>query len=87
MDEPNAGRKPDANNLGLGPRVEADLVGFRHEPVSTQLSPVPSDSGIDISLLEESLKKTVWERMLANDDALHFAEILQAAMLNSRAKS
>lgn len=35
---------------------------------------------IDLSLLEDSLAKTPWERMLANDDALRFADSLQAAM-------
>ena len=47
----------------------------------------PADTGVDVSLLEESLAKTVWERMLANDDALRLADLLQAAMLKSRAKS
>jgi ERCC4-type nuclease len=35
---------------------------------------------IDLSLLEESLLLTPWERMLANDDALNFAESLRRAM-------
>jgi len=42
--------------------------------------------GVEPSLLEESLAKTVWERMLANDDALRFADLLQTATLKSRAK-
>lgn len=42
---------------------------------------------IDLPLLEESLSKTVWERMLANDDALRLADTLQEAMLKRRAKS
>jgi hypothetical protein len=46
-----------------------------------------SADGMDLSLLEDSLAKTVWERMLANDDALRLADLLQAAMLKSRAKS
>lgn len=46
-----------------------------------------SEEGIDPALLEESLAKTVWERMLANDDALRLADLLQAATLKSRAKS
>lgn len=37
-------------------------------------------SDIDLSLLEESLRLTPWERMLANDDALNFAESLRKAM-------
>ncbi|MBA4147792.1 MAG: hypothetical protein H0X66_06720 [Verrucomicrobia bacterium] len=44
-------------------------------------------SGIDMSLLEDSLSKTPWERMLANDDALNFAESLRSAMLQHNAKS
>ncbi len=42
---------------------------------------------MDLALLQESLAKTVWERMLANDDALRLADLLQAAMLKTRAKS
>lgn len=42
---------------------------------------------IDISLLKDSLAKTPWERMQANDDALNFAESLRAAMAKRNAKS
>jgi hypothetical protein len=42
---------------------------------------------IDTSLLEESLRLSPWERMLANDDALNFAESLRAAMERRNAKS
>jgi hypothetical protein len=41
---------------------------------------------VDISLLEESLRLSPWERMLANDDALNFAESLRAAMERRNAK-
>jgi hypothetical protein len=44
------------------------------------------DSEIDFSLLEESLRMTPWERMLANDDALNFGESLRAAMERHHAK-
>ena len=44
------------------------------------------DEGIDISLLEESLAKTPWERMQANDDALRFGDSLRAAMERRNAK-
>jgi hypothetical protein len=43
-------------------------------------------SGIDVSLIEDSLSKTPWERMLANDDALNFAETLRTAMETRNAK-
>jgi hypothetical protein len=40
----------------------------------------------DLSLLKDSLAKTPWERMQANDDALNFAESLRAAMKERHAK-
>ncbi|MBI4763386.1 MAG: hypothetical protein HY787_02110 [Deltaproteobacteria bacterium] len=45
------------------------------------------DRAIDLTLLEESLRLTPWERMLANDDALNFAETLRAAMKRRHAES
>jgi len=47
----------------------------------------PTDSEIDLSLLADSLGKTPWERMQANDDALNFADSLQMAMKRRYAKS
>jgi hypothetical protein len=37
-------------------------------------------------LLRDSLAKTPWERMQANDDALNFAELLRTAMEKHHAK-
>jgi hypothetical protein len=45
-----------------------------------------ADSDIDLSLLKNNLAKTPWERMLANDDALNFAESLRTAMEKRNAK-
>jgi hypothetical protein len=45
------------------------------------------ENEIDLSLLKDSLAKTPWERMLANDDALNFAESLRGAMQERNAKS
>ena len=42
---------------------------------------------IDLFLLEDSLAKTPWERMLANDDALRFADSLSAGMKKRNAES
>jgi len=42
-------------------------------------------SEIDLSLLMDSLAKTPWERMQANDDALNFGESLRSAMEKRRA--
>jgi hypothetical protein len=48
---------------------------------------VEAEGEIDISMLEDSLAMTPWERMLANDDALNFAESLRTAMEKRNAKS
>lgn len=45
-----------------------------------------ADNDIDLSLLKDSLAKTPWERMQANDDALNFAETLRTAMEKRNAK-
>jgi hypothetical protein len=70
---------------------------MKTNPIKPAVQPQQSDSGpggcatpgngIDLSLLQDSLAKTVWERMLANDDALRLADLLQSAMLKTRAKS
>ncbi len=39
-----------------------------------------SDGDIDLSLLKDSLAKTPWERMQANDDDLNYAKSLRKAM-------
>ncbi|HEY1717763.1 MAG TPA: hypothetical protein VGH42_05635 [Verrucomicrobiae bacterium] len=51
-----------------------------------EASPVYADGDIDLLLLKDSLVKTPWERMQANDDALNFAESLRAAMKMRNAK-
>jgi len=43
---------------------------------------VANDTGIDLSLLKDSLAKTPWERMQANDDALNFADRYAARWRN-----
>jgi hypothetical protein len=47
----------------------------------------PEAGEIDLLLLRDSLAKTPWERMQANDDALNFAESLRSAMEKRNAKS
>ena len=59
------------------------------EMILREVSPayrVANDNGIDLSLLKDSLAKTPWERMQANDDALNFAESLRTAMEKRNAK-
>jgi hypothetical protein len=63
---------------------------LEHEAAVNEAGPEcrdSSDDGIDISLLEDSLAKTPWERMQANDDALRFADSLRGAMEERNAKS
>ena len=59
------------------------------EMVLKESSPayVTEPGGIDLSLLKDSLAKTPWERMQANDDALNFGESLRTAMERRNAKS
>ena len=47
---------------------------------------VSTDGEIDLWLLKDSLAKTPWERMQANDDALNFAESLREAMKECHAE-
>ncbi len=49
-------------------------------PAAVVASDISPADCMDIGLLEDSLAKTPWERMQANDDALRFAESLRAAM-------
>ncbi len=56
-------------------------------PEATSVYCDPSDDGVDVALLEDSLAKTPWERMQANDDALRFADSLRTAMEERDAKS
>jgi len=53
----------------------------------TPATKLPEPDDIDFSLLEDSLAKTPWERMQANDDALNFAELLRTAMEKLNAES
>lgn len=42
--------------------------------------PTDPETGIDLSLIEENLKLTPWERILANDDTVNFCDLGRAAM-------
>jgi len=46
----------------------------------------PEEGDIDLSLLEDGLAMTPWERMQANDDILNFGESLRSAMEKRNAK-
>jgi hypothetical protein len=73
--------KASRNKLRAGPG-ENDSTLEKAAPASCGCT----DHGLDLSLLEDSLAKTPWERMLANDDALRFADSLRAALEKSNAK-
>ena len=47
------------------------------ESLCPEIDPI---TGIDLSLIDENLRRTPWERILANDAALNLCEVLQAAM-------
>ncbi|MES2469565.1 MAG: hypothetical protein V4675_19840 [Verrucomicrobiota bacterium] len=57
-------------------------------PSEDELRPkVDPVTGIDLSLIEENLKLTPWERMQANDDAVNFGNMLREAMIRTNAAS
>jgi len=61
----------------------------KEEIVLKETSPIygdASDGDIDLLLPKDSLAKTPWERMQANDDALNFDESLRAAIEKRNAK-
>jgi hypothetical protein len=64
---------------------KTDKAGMALKEVSPAYR-VTADGDIDLSLVRDSLAKTTWERMQANDDALNFAESLRAAMGKRHAK-
>ncbi len=69
----------------------AELMAAGSVPASATRETAPSyspgaEGEIDLQMLEDSLAKTPWERMQANDDALRFAESLRAAMLKRDAR-
>lgn len=57
-------------------------------PSEEELRPkVDPFTGIDLSLIEENLKLTPWERIQANDDAVNFGQMLREAMIRRNAAS
>ena len=56
-------------------------------PSAAPPRPLRPEAEMDVSLLEDSLAKTPWERMQANDDASRFADSLRDAMQKRYAKS
>lgn len=57
-------------------------------PSEEELRPkVDPVTGIDLSLIEENLKMTPWERIQANDDAVNFGNMLREATIRANAAS
>ncbi len=61
-------------------------VGSTGPDPALPLPPV-TEGEMDISLLQDSLAKTPWERMQANDDAVRFMDALRTAMEKRHARS
>ncbi len=70
-------------DMSGGERLEKDSKGRGAAPACN----IPPEGEMDLSLLDESLTKTPWERMQANDDALRFGELLSGAMERRNAES
>ncbi len=57
-------------------------------PCEEQLRPETDPvSGIDLSLIQENLKLTPWERILANDDTINFIDMARASLNQRHAAS
>jgi hypothetical protein len=57
-------------------------------PCEEQLRPViDPETGIDLCLIQENLKMTPWERILANDDTINFIDAARAALKARNAAS
>lgn len=41
---------------------------------------IDPETGIDLSLIEENLRLTPWERVLANDDTINFVDMLREGL-------
>ena len=54
------------------------------EELRPEVDPV---TGIDLSLIEENLKLTPWERMQENDDAVNFGNMLREAVIRANLTS
>jgi hypothetical protein len=57
------------------------------DPHGKEARPENTADDVDLSLLEDSLAMTPWERMQANDDAVNFADALHTAVRERNAKS
>jgi hypothetical protein len=76
-----------AHNLFMPDRTSNPAGTLKETPTAYgSVEPGAAAGDIDISLLEESLRLSPWERMLANDDALNFGASLCAAMERRNAK-
>lgn len=58
--------------------------GLSEEDLRPKIDP---ETGIDLSLIEENLRLTPWERMQANDDVLNLGEMLQEAVKRAHASA
>jgi hypothetical protein len=67
------------------PKAEAEENGSAMLETAPEYR-VGTEGEMDVSLLEDSLAKTPWERMQANDDASRFADSLRDAMERRNAK-
>jgi hypothetical protein len=73
-------------SLFYTPPVKRKFLSIQNNSNNGSAVPGVEPDDTDLSLLEESLRLTPWERMLANDDALNFADSLRAAMKRRHAE-
>jgi hypothetical protein len=66
-------------------RADADESGSTAQEAALECR-LGSEDEVDVALLEDSLAKTPWERMQANDDALRFVDSLRDALEKQNAR-
>ena len=84
MGEPAASRFLRGNQSPQHCREMSGNLPSNDFPSGDELRPkVDPVTGIDLSLIEENLKLTPWERRQANDDALNFGNMLREPVIRS----
>lgn len=73
---------PVGHDRGMPDSLDSTESAFAERIPRPLLDP---ETGIDLTLIQENLKLTPWERILANDDTINFCDAARAALINHHA--
>ena len=59
-------------------KLGLDFSSLSEDELRPKIDP---ETGIDLSLIEENLRLTPWERLLANEDTINFLEVARGALI------